>query len=741
MRRPAVAIAVLAAVYLGTPAGEAATTLRPSGQNRDQPVLFVADEIQQDEQLGLVVAKGHVEFSQKDRTLLADIVTYNQKTNLVTASGHVSLLDPSGEVVFGDYMELTDDLRDGFIQNVRTLLSDRSRAAGNTARRTDGNVTEIRRGVYSPCDLCADDPTTPPLWQIKAARMVHNQARKIVEFYDATMELYGVPIAYTPYLSEPDPSVKRMTGFLAPDFGHSSSIGDFFRLPYYIVLDTDKDMTLEPIVTTDAGAALWGEYRQRWGYGKLKVDASAAYTNRTDAQNDQPISPIDAFRGHFFANGEFDISDDWRATVDVQRSSDQTYMRRFDFGGTEAYLQSRAYAEGFGDRSYTLIDSYVFQSLRFGIGDSTQPSVLPMATYNWMSHPDSWGGRWDVTANALNLFRPNGTQIRRVSTGANWEVPFDGAIGDRFTLTAGVRGDAYDSDNVALSPSQPSANGEFTGRIFPQAKLEWHYPWVRHGNGSSQTIEPIVAFIAAPNGGNPAAIPPEDSQGIEFDDASLFVMDRFPGYDRVDSGQRVDYALSGGIYGDHGGSTRFLVGESYRLQKNGAFLPGSGINTQRSDVVGRISVSPQPYLDLIYRFRLDSKNLASRRQEIDATGGPKSLRLKVGYIDIAQDPLVPDLQKRRQITGQAVAQLTRYWSVAVFGTKDIGTATNTLNSGVATTYRDECVSFSAAVTHVGTRDRDVRPGTTVLFSIIFKNLGEIDLTPYSTGSSIPTPVF
>src|SRR5579864_8823881 len=117
MRRPTIAIAVLAVVHLGSAAGQAATTLRPSVPSRDQPVLFVADEIQQDEQLGLIVSKGHVEFSQKDQTLLADIVTYNEKTNLVTASGHVSLLDPTGEVVFGDYMELSDDMRDGFIQN------------------------------------------------------------------------------------------------------------------------------------------------------------------------------------------------------------------------------------------------------------------------------------------------------------------------------------------------------------------------------------------------------------------------------------------------------------------------------------------------------------------------------------------------------------------------------------------------------------------------------------------------
>jgi len=470
------------------------------------------------------------------------------------------------------------------------------------------------------------------------------------------------------------------------------------------------------------------------------VNASGAYTNLAD-RNDVPISPIDRFRGHFFANGEVDLTDSWRASFDIQRTSDQTYMRRFGFGGTEPFLQSRAYAEGFNDRSYTLIDSYIFQSLRFGIGDTTQPIVLPTATYNWISHPDSWGGRWDVTANALNLFRPNGTQIRRVSAGANWQVPFDGAIGDRFTLTAGVRGDAYHSDNVPLAATGPLQNNEFAGRVFPQAKLEWHYPWVRHGNGSSQVIEPIAAFIAAPNGGNPAKIPEEDSQGIEFDDASLFVMDRFPGYDRVDSGQRIDYALSGGIYGDHGGSTRFLVGESYRLQRNGPFPPGSGLTTQRSDVVGRVSVSPQPYLDLIYRFRLDSQTLASRRQEVDAIGGPRSLRVKLGYINIAQDPLVPDVQKRHQITGQAVAELSRYWSVAVFGTRDIGSAKSTLNSGIAATYRDECLSLSAAVTHVGTRDRDVHPGTTVVFSIIFKNLGEVDLTPYSSGSSIPTPVF
>ncbi|HMK67383.1 MAG TPA: LPS-assembly protein LptD, partial [Stellaceae bacterium] len=137
MRRRVVALAVVAAIGLSTVTGRAQTQRQhmPTG---DKPVLVVADEVQYDQELGLVVARGHVEISEEDQVLLADAVTYNQRTDTVTASGHVSLLQPTGEVVFGDFIELHDQMREGFIQNIRGLLSDRSRFAGNTGRRVNG---------------------------------------------------------------------------------------------------------------------------------------------------------------------------------------------------------------------------------------------------------------------------------------------------------------------------------------------------------------------------------------------------------------------------------------------------------------------------------------------------------------------------------------------------------------------------------------------------------------------------
>ena len=135
-------------------------------QDRNAPVVFRADEIEYDDQLALTIARGHVEISQSGQVLLADTVSYNQRTDTITASGNVSLSQPTGEIVFADFIELRDSMNDAFAKNVRMLLNDRSRLAANTARRTNGNRTELKRGVYSPCDLCREDPSAPPIWPV-----------------------------------------------------------------------------------------------------------------------------------------------------------------------------------------------------------------------------------------------------------------------------------------------------------------------------------------------------------------------------------------------------------------------------------------------------------------------------------------------------------------------------------------------------------------------------------------------
>ncbi len=733
MRRTTIMLLVAGlAASLAPPQSPAAEQVN-AGTGKNAPVLVTADELQYDQTLGLTVAKGHVELSQNDQILLADNVTYNQRTDTVTATGHVSLMQSSGDVAFADFMELRDNFRDGFIKDIRLLLSDRSRMAGNTARRIGGTRTEVRRGVYSPCELCARDPTRPPVWQIKAEEVIDDKELQIVEYRDAVMEIDGIPVFYTPYMSHPDPSVKRASGFLPLVIGNDSSNGFRIGIPYFQVLGPDKDLTFRPIFTTRGGTVLDGQYRQRFGNGYLATDTSITLgSTATDPRISDTAANKNDVRGHIFTDGQWDINDRWRVGLNTLATTDQTYLQRYHFPYTTNYLSDHVYAESFGTASYGNVSAYAYQNLNPTYGIANEPIVLPVASYTLTTPTDAWGGRWQVTGNALNLMSVHtGLAMRRLSAGANWRLPFNGPIGDRYRFTASLRGDGYDSDVTPQAGFAQNAN-KVEGRVFPQVGLDWRYPWIRPGETITALIEPIAAVFAAPIGGNPAGIPNEDAQSFEFDDSDLFQANRFPGLDRVDGGQRVDYGLHAGIYSPSAGSSQFLIGESYRFQTGSQFPLGAGLDHRRSDIVGRLLISPGGYFDMFYRARLDSQGFAMRRQEVGISGGPANLRASMSYIATSSIPGVPSVLPARQISTTISTQLTPNWSAQVTHTQNLNNGASSLNSALQLTYRDDCFAITGTIRRSGIAFGDLRSGTSFVLTFVFKNLGDVSVQPFGS---------
>lgn len=727
------------------------------------PMTFQADEVEYEEEHSLTIAKGHVEISQGTQILLADVVTYNQRTDTVTASGHVSLMTDDGQVVFTDYMELRDSMNNAFAHDVRMLLNDRSRLVANAARRTNGNHLDLRKVVYSPCDLCESDPTKPPVWQLRADQVTDDKDLQKMEFRDAVMEIEGWPVFYTPYMVAPDPSVKRASGFLTPTIGSSSTLGFHVGIPYYQTLGPSADLTFYPRFTTEAGQDLAAEYRQRFSNGEFDGTASIDYSNVGFASD--PTIKHD-WRWHVNETGTWDIDDTYRTGFSLQRVSDQTYLQRFSFPvpilGTEV---SRAYLEGFPDNGSLDVNSYVFQPLTPGLGDSTQPIVLPVINRDWQFEPDSIGGTLKFNANLLDIVREIGTQTRRLSASAGWERMFRDGLGSEYKFQVNLRGDAYSiSDLSNLSnPDLPSAyfpqNGQppilhvssdfFAARAFPQMGLTWDYPVVRHGDLFDLMIKPIVATFIGPNSGNSHKIPDEDSLGYQFRDTDLFRADRLQGYDILDTGQRVDYGLQFGAYDKTGGSYQMLIGQSYRAETNPFVPPGSGMDQRLSDVVGRVALNPSSYLDLIYRFRLDKATLDNHGQELTVSAGPANLKVSTSFILIpAEQPsqliTVPGTGntilygKREQLSLGLNTRVTRYWSLSAAETINLTNSTNIVNglqtpqanngnlqTSLSAIYQDECMAFVATASQSAIRNGDVTPGYTVMFSVVFKNIGQI----------------
>lgn len=688
----------------------------------DTPVLITADELSQDEELGMIVARGNVEISQGDRILMADSVSYNQKSDTVSASGNVSLLEPGGEVIFAEYVELTDQLKNGIVKQLRVLLTDDSRFAATEASRRDGNRTIMKRAIYSPCLACKKDPTRPLVWQIKAQKVEHDQKRQEIRYTNAFLEMFGVPVVYVPYFSHPDPTVKRKTGFLAPDFGTGGNFGGFVRAPYYIVLDKDKDATVTPIYTGDDGLIFSGEYRQRFDKGEVKLFGSVTEADRETTENDQTVIQKDKIRGHVDFEGRYDINDTWRAGADIERASDRTYLRRFNFfeqGGDT--LDSNVFVEGFRPGTYAAANFYSFQDLRTG-DRVDQPLIAPLMQYDHISDADGIGGRFSINSDFRFLHRDDGPTSERIAFRPGYKISRTTDAGVVASFEASVRADLYNVDQTNNPQVSPNVDTSVTGRLLPRGTVNLRYPLVRDSGKVRQLIEPMVMFTATPNGENPSNIPDEDSSVFEADDTNLFSPDRLPGVDRVESGQRVAYGVNLGVFGTGNGRTTAFIGQSYRIHADESLKQNNLIELHSSDIVGRIEVAPNQYTNIYYRFAFAPDKLFDpKRNEVSFSLGPSAYRLSGSYSFVSA---TPQFEEREELKLRFQTRVTDYWSAEASAHQDLASG-QSLRHSATIRYEDECFTFDITGTRSFFRDVDIEPSDSILFRIKFKHLGEV----------------
>ncbi|WP_207477579.1 LPS-assembly protein LptD [Arenibaculum pallidiluteum] len=709
----------------------------PAGAPGSQePVLLNADTLTYDEQLNVVVASGKVEMAQGDRVLLADSVTFNRSTDVVTATGNVVMLEPTAEVYFADYVELTRDMKEGFIQGVRALLSDNSRMAAPEGERTqDGRYTRLNNAVYSPCNLCAKDPTRPPLWQVKAVRVVHDRDEKNVYYRDAWLEMFGVPTFYTPFLSHPDPSVEQRSGFLAPTFSLGGNLGGYASVPYYIGIAPDKDLTLAPSYSSEDGPRLAGTYRQRFGRGELRLDGSILNADRIETITGTPVRREDQWRGHLFGNARVDLDDTWRAGAQIQRTSDDTYLQRYGVS-SQSLLRSSAIIEGFRGRNYAAASGYYFQDLRPFVTSSDEPLILPLGEVSLLGDPGSaLGGRWSLDLGMLGLHRDEGTNVRRLSSEAGWERTMISGTGLVTTITASTRADFYDVELVNQARA-PGENGDDqTLRLFPQAQITTRYPMATEIGTVQAVVDPVVQLTVAPRLGTDPAIPNEDSATVDFADTNLFRASRYAGIDRLETGSRITYGVETGVYGFGSGFSDLFLGQSYRLIDEQGFPRGSGLEDRASDFVGRLRIQPNDYFRTTTRFRLDSDNLEQRLTEVTASGGVPALRVGVVYRYTDEVTGPAGRPEDESLIVNATSRLNRYWSVGVAQSRDLDQE-RPVESLLVGTYADECLIFQISASRNHTLRRvESDTGTAVFFRLIFKNLGEFE-APLTGGTRV-----
>ncbi len=729
----AVAAALLCAVG-SSPAraqslNEAISSRLQSNPNEDR-LLVDAKEIIYDNDRNTISAAGDVQMNYQGRTLQADRVIYDRNTGRVYAEGNARLTDASGAVVTGDRFELTDDFKNGFIDSLRVVQTTvengrpvTTRFSSPRAERAAGETTTFERGTYTACEPCKEHPERPPLWQVKAAKIIHNNSEQTIYYEDATLEILGLPVAYLPYFWTPDPTVKRKTGFLAPRYVASNTLGFGAQIPFFWAIAPNYDLTVAPTFLTRQGILGEAEWRHRLETGTYNVRIAGISQLDPDAFLPSPRGAGDRdWRGSLETAGQFYLNERWKWGWDITLVSDKWFLENYSIRNeslSSLYLKeavSTLYLQGQGDRSFFDLRGYYFQGLSTRDWQKQQPVVHPVLDYNKRFTPSSIGGEFALDVNVTSLsreaaqfeplsrenrtslfgiyqtckeFDPEDCLVRgtsgsmsRASVMASWRREFIDPVGQVWTPFAYLRADSFwvspdleGYQNAELS-NYITGDDDYLFRAIPAVGLEYRYPFVADlGTSGRQVIEPIAQIIARPNETRIGNLPNEDAQSLIFDDTSLFDWDKFSGYDRAEGGVRANLGIQYTVTGADNFYASALFGQSYQVAGRNSYRQGdlanvgldSGLESRASDYVGRVQLSPNRNLSFVTRARFDEEDFNVNRIEasVRANFNPYlPLSTSLTYARYDAQPEIGFTRPREGFLGSATWNLTPNWSLS-----------------------------------------------------------------------------
>ncbi|NJR13058.1 MAG: LPS-assembly protein LptD [Phyllobacteriaceae bacterium] len=691
-------------------------------------MLLAADSLVYDFDGESVSAVGGVQIVYGGYRLVSRNVTFNRKTGRMLASGNVELIEPGGNRIYADEIDVTDNFSDGFVNALRLETTENTRFAAARAERANGNMTVFEKGVYTACEPCAEKPDKPVTWQVKAETIIWNQQRKTIRFEGARFELFGFPLASLPSFEIADHTVTRKTGFLIPSAGYKSDLGAYAKIPFFWAIAPNMDALLETRAYSRQGVFVSGTFTHQLNNGAYSITAAgisqqnpSVFTTAQDSGNVE--------RGLIGSKGAFRINPRWSFGWNVLAQSDNNFARTYDVAGYNDYRRaSEIYLTGLSGRNY-----FDLRASRFEIQDGANPGaqkqqalVLPALDYRHTFDEAVLGGEFTISANGRNIDRSQdditGTSVRglagqngRMTLAAGWQRTMIAPGGLAITALAGLRGGAFytDYDNAGFIGLQPVSydvpDSFFRGMA--TAGLDIRYPVLFTGTGSSHVFEPRVQILARPDAAGQATLglPNEDSQSLVFDAASLFDTDKFSGLDRVEGGVRANAGLRYSGTWDNGLRADALFGQSFHLSGDnpyaapdlayaGAF---SGLETDTSDFVTSASLGytvPQGS-DAVFTSwmlgaggRFDEKTFAMRRADVELTAASAVASVGVRYSFIDEQPNYGFSSDREEVKTSASVKFAEHWTANAAATFNLS-ADKLASYGVGLRYDDECFTY------------------------------------------------
>ena len=200
----------------------------------------------------------------------------------------------------------------------------------------ENQKTTIKKGIFTSC---ANNNNCPP-WVITSDEIIHDKEKKEVQYKNAWLKIYNIPVLYFPKFFHPDPTVKRKSGFLIPTFGDSKNLGASMNIPYFLAISDSEDFTFKPRIFSHNKFLLQSEYRKENKNSSHIIDFSI---NKTDNDSENGRNT------HLFANSKFNLNqnyfDESNINLKIEKVSNDNYINLYSLESTSPIIKDTSTLE------------------------------------------------------------------------------------------------------------------------------------------------------------------------------------------------------------------------------------------------------------------------------------------------------------------------------------------------------------------------------------------------------------
>ena len=673
--------------------------LAAQAQEAEAPALLIADTVFVTAD-GKLVAEGNVEAFQGDVRLRAQRITFDRTSGSLNIEGPIRIDQGGTATVLADAAQMDEGLQNGLLTGARLVLDQQLQLASVHMTRLNGRYTQLDRSAVTSCHVCADGK--PPLWQIRARRVIHDELKQQLYFEGAQFRVRNVPVFYFPRLRLPDPTLKRASGLLFPSIRTTSQLDTGIKIPYFFRLGDSADLTVSPYWSPKTTTL---ELRYRQAFRRGRIEFEGAYT-RDD------LLPGNT-RGYLFGEGYFNLPNDFKLTFDIEITSDDAYFVDYGLPDIDRLESELAITRTQRD-SFFRAGIIHFDSLRDGEDESQLPTLVADALYEQRFFPKGLGGEVRLAFNAHAHYRSStqdvvGRDVQRATAEVLYLRSWIFEQGLRIDGELGFSADVFDIRQDSAFPGLATVTT-------PAAAVRFSYPMRRGAANATHFLEPIMQVAWSDVLGD--AVPNDESGLVEFDRGNLFSLSRFPAPDRRENGLQAAYGITWARFANSGWETSITMGQVVRRKADPDFTLTSGLSGTSSDFLVAGQVKLENNLALTARTILDEA-FSFSKAELRGDWVGDRVALAGSYLWLGTDLAEDRLDQASEIWFDGSYKVNRNWTASANWRYDLA-ETRATTAGMGLIYRNECVEVGLSLNRSFTSSTSVEPVTDFGFTIALR---------------------